>query len=106
MVVIKYIEAEGSEPRTIDFFDQDDLDRWLLKQGIQSLRQGAADGTEVGSFRGLEHAAALSVETVNYYPGPPLKNQPQQQANGEKCFSLVRMFIIGYIQKGLSCLRS
>lgn len=72
MVVIKYIEAETSEPRTIDFFDQEDLDRWLVKKGIQSLRQGAADGPEVGSFGRLVETANTTPpgETVHYYPGP------------------------------------
>ena len=87
MVEIKYIEAEGLPPSRITFFDQEDLDRWLFREGIRSLRHGAADGSEVGSFRGLEQfSLSASVETLNFYPGPKI-NQPVLQAYfGEKCF--------------------
>ncbi|KAG7351765.1 hypothetical protein IV203_007813 [Nitzschia inconspicua] len=67
---IKYHYEDGKNPRIIVLEDDDHFQRWLIKQGIQSLKKmdGSSEG-EVDIFRQLKSGAS-------YQPGPELTLVP------------------------------
>ena len=105
MAGISYIEAEGVDPRPIDVFDQEDLDRWLAKLGIQSLRPGAADGAEVDSFgRLVQIANTTEPGETAYYPGPKIAGGTvaRLHADSEKYFRFFVRLLLNLFKSSLA----
>ena len=66
---IKHHCEDGKKPRIIALEDDDHFQRWLEKQGIQSLKKMDGPEGEVDIFRQLKDGAS-------YQPGPELKQVP------------------------------
>ncbi|KAG7365864.1 hypothetical protein IV203_028534 [Nitzschia inconspicua] len=66
---IQYHYEDGKNPRIVALEDDDHFQRWLAKQGIQSLKKMDGSEGEVDIFRQLKSGAS-------YQPGPELKLVP------------------------------